>query len=242
MQRECSGSILKKRVWYKMSENRKYLQLDPRAGLLILVLANVITLIRNDPVFQAVWIGVLALLYILGGQVIGGLKFLLAYIVLYAIEWFLLPMASKTVVTSFAIFINYARRMFPCLMIGWFMIRTISLREFVAALRALHIPQSVIIPISVTLRYFPAIREESGHIRDAMKLKQIRGFGKVEAFVVPFMMSAVNTAEELSAAAVTRGIENPVKKTGTIQLKLRGYDFLWMATGIGFTVAAIILR
>lgn len=104
--------------------------------------------------------------------------------------------------------------MFPCLMIGWFMIRTISLREFVAALRALHIPQSVIIPISVTLRYFPAIREEGGHIRDAMKLKQIRGFEKVEAFVVPFMMSAVNTAEELSAAAVTRGIENPVKRRG----------------------------
>lgn len=60
-----------------MSKNRKYLQLDPRAGLLILILANVITLIQNDPVFQAVWIGVLALLYILGGQVIGGLKFLL---------------------------------------------------------------------------------------------------------------------------------------------------------------------
>ena len=68
------------------------------------------------------------------------------------------------------------------MMIGWLILKTVSLREFIVALRALHVPQTVIIPISVTLRYFPAIREESGYIRDAMKLKNLHGGEKVEAF------------------------------------------------------------
>lgn len=100
-------------------------------------------------------------------------------------------------------------------------------------------PQTVIIPISVTLRYFPAIREESGYIRDAMKLKNLHGGEKVEAFVVPLMMSAVNTAEELAAAAVTRGIENPVKKTSTVQLHIGVMDCICILVAAGFLVAAL---
>lgn len=125
------------------------------------------------------------------------------------------------------------------MMIGWLILKTVSLREFIVALRALHVPQTVIIPISVTLRYFPAIREESGYIRDAMKLKNLHGGEKVEAFVVPLMMSAVNTAEELAAAAVTRGIENPVKKTSTVRLHIGVMDCICILVAAGFLVVAL---
>ena len=69
------------------------------------------------------------------------------------------------------------------------MIGTLSLREFVAGMRLLHVPQKLIIPISVTLRYFPAIKEETGHIRDAMRLRNVRGMEKVEALIVPLQNS-----------------------------------------------------
>jgi len=41
-----------------------------------------------------------------------------------------------------------------------------------------------------------------------MKLRNIHGVQKIECLLVPIMISATTTAEELSAAAVTRGIEN----------------------------------
>ena len=44
----------------------------------------------------------------------------------------------------------------------------------------------------------------------------IRGFARLECTVMPLMVSATETAEELSAAAVTRGIENPARKTSAV--------------------------
>lgn len=72
-----------------------------------------------------------------------------------------------------------------------------------------------------------------------MKLKNLHGGEKVEAFVVPLMMSAVNTAEELAAAAVTRGIENPVKKTSTVKLHIGVMDCICILVAAGFLVAAL---
>ena len=220
-------------------KRREGLRLDPRAGLLLLALANVIMLVQDDPEIQISWIGCLTMLYLLCGRIKNGFQWLFVYLVLCAFQWMVLPAAPGVVISCFSIFINYARRMYPCMMIGWLILKTVSLREFIVALRTLHVPQTVIIPISVTLRYFPAIREESGYIRDAMKLKNLHGGEKVEAFVVPLMMSAVNTAEELAAAAVTRGIENPVKKTSTVRLHIGVMDCICILVAAGFLVAAL---
>ena len=108
-------------------------------------------------------------------------------------------------------------------------------------LRKLHIPQKLIIPISVTIRYFPAIKEETGHIRDAMRLRNIQGMLKAEALIIPLMMSATETAEELSAAAVTRGIENPAKKTSVIELHIGALNWIFLLVSVLFAAMAIIL-
>lgn len=86
---------------------------------------------------------------------------------------------------------------------------------------------------------FPALKEETGYIRDAMKLRNIHGVQKIECLLVPIMISATTTAEELSAAAVTRGIENPAPKTSMIEMKFGVQDFLCLAAGLIFCVISI---
>ena len=100
----------------------------------------------------------------------------------------------------------------------------------------------LIVAISVTLRYFPAIREEVGYIRDAMKLRDIRGLARLECTVMPLMVSATETAEELSAAAVTRGIENPARKTSAVSLRLSLLDFLGMLAGLALLVLSFVVQ
>ena len=73
-----------------------------------------------------------------------------------------------------------------------------------------------------------------------MHLRNIQGVEKVEATLVPLMISATNTAEELSAAAVTRGIENPAKKTSMLHLKMRIFDWIVLTVGGLFTAAALL--
>lgn len=95
--------------------------------------------------------------------------------------------------------------------------------------------------MSTTLRYFPAIREEFIHIRAAMKLQNIPWPSRLECTIVPLMMSAVNTSDEIAAAAVARGIENPGKKTSMITLHMSLSDWLIMlavTVGTGMIIMA----
>ena len=59
-----------------------------------------------------------------------------------------------------------------------------------------------------------------------MKLRDIRGLARLECTVMPLMVSATETAEELSAAAVTRGIENPARKTSAVSCSFPLWTFL----------------
>lgn len=223
------------------AEQKKGFQIDPRTGLLLLVFANVFAFSQSSIRMEFLWIGMLTLLMLLCGQFFSGVKWALTFIGLVLLQWYVLPVSPKILATSFSIFLNYARKMFPCLMVGSLMLKTISLRQFIVGLRILHVPQKLIIPISVTLRYFPAIKEEAGYIRDAMRLRKVRGMEKVEALLVPLMISATETAEELSAAAVTRGIENPVKKTSMISLKMSIFDWMVLAAAVLFFGAAVLM-
>ena len=116
------------------------------------------------------------------------------YCALLVFQHVILPASPMIIATSFTIFATYTRRMFPCLMTGSLMLKCTPLRYLIVGLRQLHIPQKLIVAISVTLRYFPAIREEIGHIRDAMKLRNIRGLSAWTCTVMPLMVSALCTA------------------------------------------------
>jgi energy-coupling factor transport system permease protein len=126
-------------------------------------------------------------------------------------------------------------------MIGTLIIETSSIREIVVALQKWKFPQQIIIPLCITIRYFPAIREELVHIKDAIKLRRIKRLNKMEYYLVPLMISATNTAEELSAAAVTRGIENPNYKTSLIELQFNMQDYICLFLGVIFIIVAFTL-
>lgn len=217
-------------------------RMDPRTGLFLLLCANIILFTQKSVIVEYGCIIGIALLYAASGRWASGLKWCAVFAAVCLFQSCILPIAPRLIVSCFAIFVNYTRRAFPCVMIGWLMVQTISLRKFVVCMRKLHLPQKLIVPLTVTLRYFPAIREETGHIRDAMKLRGVHGFSKVEAMTVPLMMSAAGTAEELSEAAVTRGIEDPAPKTSVLELRLSSTDHICMAVAAVYTAAAFLTR
>ncbi len=220
---------------------QKVRKIDPRTGLGLLLAANVIAFSQDNFWVEIGWLVAVGILMSICGKSISAAKWLFAFVAVVYLQWYILPVSPKIIATSFSIFANYTRKLFSCLMVGSLMIHTLSLREMIVGMRKLRIPQKLIIPISVTLRYFPAIQEETGHIRDAMKLRNVRGLDKIEAFIVPLMMSATTTAEELAAAAVTRGIENPVEKTSLIELRMKVLDWVCLVIALIFAVLAVIL-
>ena len=218
---------------------RRISALDPRAGIWLLLLAN-ISMFCEKYAWQGIAMsGMFLLLLLLYRQYSAAGKGALLIVIFRLLLKYVFPLCPRLINMIFPVLINYSLRMMPCILAGILLVRNASMQKMVAAMRALHLPQGFITAISTTLRYFPAIREEFGHVRAAAKLQNIPLSERLEATVVPIMMSAVSTSDEIAAAAVVRGIENPCRKTSYIRLRITASDWLVMALAALCTAATI---
>mgnify|MGYP001028415134 FL=1 len=214
--------------------------LDPRAGLWLLLMANIGMFCQKNTEQGSMLSGIFLLLLLVYGQYRAACKGLVLLVTYRLLLQYVFPWCPAWINMVFPVLINYTLRMLPCILAGLLLLRTLSMQKMIAAMYALHLPQGFIIAMSTTLRYFPAIKEEFLHIKAAMKLQNIPLSFRLECMIVPLMMSAVNTSDEIAAAAVARGIENPGKKTSVITLHIEVSDWLLMILvtfGIGIIIA-----
>ena len=221
--------------------NQKGIAMDPRAGLLLLVTANVVVFAQKTTLPGNVFVFLLAIVMTLCGHVKSAIKFGLLFVTLVLAQTYIFPVAPIWINFMFGIFCNYGRRMLPCFMAGMLLIQTNSLHRFILAMRKLRFPQELIIPIAVSVRYFPAIKEEFTHVGEAMKLRGTPWMRRIEGYLVPIMLSATTTAQELAQAAVTRGIENPCPKTSAEELKFQWTDWVLSSVGIVTTILSLVM-
>lgn len=222
------------------------LALDPRTKLYLLVLCNIIIFVNPSLLFEAFLALSIALLGVLSAAGRFSLRTLLLYGGLLAVQLLAeryLPPAWKTTIVSFALFL---RKVLPCVMLGGILVCTTRVSAFMAALQRLRVPRSVLIPLTVMLRYLPMVQEEWRAIKDAMGMRGIQptvgGFLQhpmltAECIYVPLLLSASRIADELSAAAVSRGIENPVPRTCLARLTFRWQD---AAVAAAFTAMPLL--
>ena len=99
----------------------------------------------------------------------------------------------------------------PCGILAAFIMRTTTVSEFIAGMRRLHIPQFIIIPLSVMFRFLPAVREDMADIDRALRMRgiNVKSVGLLrllECKMVPVLMSTMRTGNELTASAMTKGM------------------------------------
>lgn len=122
-------------------------------------------------------------------------------------------------------------RLLPGIMAGRYVLETTKVSEFIAAMERMHVTNKITIPLSVLFRFFPTVLEEGAAIGDAMKMRGIRLGGKkafqmLEYRFIPMITCSVKIGEELSAAALTRGLGAPVKRTNVCRIGFGIGDFL----------------
>ena len=119
----------------------------------------------------------------------------------------------------------------PALITAWYVVRTTKIGEFMSAMQKMHVPDGISISLAVVMRFFPTIKEEYSSINDAMRMRGISfGGGKVSKMVeyrmIPLLFSCVNIGDELSAAAITRGLGGDNKRSSVVRLNLGFSDWL----------------
>ena len=222
-------------------------RLDPRTKLyMILIVSSVVMMSATTFFLWAVRIVITLipiLLLIFEKRYASALRFLVLYAAALCLTFFFLSEESTGILKSLLTgYCGIVAQFIPALITAWYVVRTTKIDEFMSAMQKMHVPDGVTISLAVVMRFFPTIAEEYRSIRDAMKMRGI-AFGKgnvirmVEFRMIPLLFSCVNIGDELSAAAITRGLGGKVKRTSVVMLKLHATDYLMM---LCFTAALTV--
>ena len=140
------------------------------------------------------------------GKMLAGL--LLVYLVIVAVQFWLLPLLPGSLATVFAT-VTYFLLVFPCIAGGVYIIATTSVQASSWPLWSVGGAPGFSITLAVTLRFLPALRQDFRHIPGRYgPAPDPRPGEKLACVYVPMLMGAAQTAEELSESATARGIES----------------------------------
>ena len=220
--------------------------LDTRIKLLLLFLINLMVFGLKDITLGSICFCAVCVLCCLLGQQQKVGKYICYYIIIVLLYWGCkyIPQPLHSILAIFTLFI---RVMIPVILFASVFIATTKVSEMIAAMYAMKVPRSITITFTMTLRFFPTLNEEIHNIYSAMRIRGIslsfknvftRPMLLLESLLVPIVMRCASIAEELSASAETRGIDNPEKRTSFITLKIRVCDVTLL---IGFIVLFIAL-
>lgn len=174
------------------------------------------------------------------------LLYVIVYIAAFLGELFLVPITQGFLNFLVVAFCGMFSRFMPGIAMGSYLVGTTTVSEFMAAMERIHLPQKLTIPLSVMFRFFPTVSEEYSAIGDAMRMRGIRfGGGKpakmLEYRMVPLMVSCVKIGEELSAAALTRGLGASVQRTNICRIGFGGLDVVAMLICF-FSICALVIN
>lgn len=207
------------------------LRLDPRAKLYLLILANLTLFLHVNLTTEILLVALYLSLYFLAGKMKSGIRMTAIYAVLVGIDIFIIPIAEGIALNVLSLLSVGIRMLLPCVISGGYAFSTTTVGEMVCGLRKLRIPETIIIPCVTVVRFFPTIAEDYRQIRNAMALRGITSKNPaqmLEYVLIPLLMNSNNVAQDLSVAAMTKGIILPGQHTSMIELQMRWYDWGYM--------------
>ena len=226
------------------------MKLDVRCKFLLLMLVSGVAFSAKDIIYGSIVFIIVCLISFLLGQRKKTIKFTAAYVLLLVFIIFsrYVPAALSSMILMVVLCI---RMCMPIMLYGQTFLKTTSVSEMVTGLYAMKIPRAFIITFAVAMRFFPTAKEEISHVRDAMSLRGI-GFSLrnlrlrpalvFEGFMTPLLVRASTIAEELSAASITRGLDNPAPRTAFIKLNIRFKDIFVTFIFTVMLVSVLLLR
>lgn len=223
------------------------MKLDVRVKLILIVLSATFASLNTDIIAESLMMTAITLLLSL---CTGAVRFkpLLMYAIFVLVQYFVFPVSPRTVVFMLSILVVNVRNFLPTALCIMLLYETTTVSQLMSALTKMHLKKQLTVTLAVVMRYIPCLGEELAAIRDALAVRNItagmtsafrRAAARAEAFCVPLMVSSVRTANDLSAAAVTRGIDEPCIPSCRSAGKFGAADFAVLAAviaAVGWTV------
>ncbi len=214
--------------------------------LLLTLISCVVSFSTNSYYMHALFVVWLCMILAYFGLFKQSLIYGLAY--LFTIFW-LLEMVPKGVMFISPMLLGMIYKFIVPAMAAYLTFKIPS-GKIIAVFQKSRLPQSIVLIFIVIIRFIPTISGEFRTIREAMKVRGFTGsFFKVikqplqtmEYAVVPLIFRSIKVGDELAAASIVRGIENPIKKHSYYSTRLVKTDVVILFVSICLSVLAIVL-
>lgn len=224
--------------------------LDPRVKLALVVGTSTLCLVSGGEVTVLALLAAAAVLASTGGGARMAVRFVAGYLALNAVIA-LTGLLHVPGLSAIVVVLGFTLLKFvPVFLLACWFVGSTRTGELIAALERMRAPRAVTIPLAVTMRYLPTLGLEFGCIRDTMRMRGIdcsvagivrRPVALLEYVMVPLLMRCVKVADELAAAAVSRGIEHEGVRSCVRDVRLRARDGVAIALFFLFAVAIVAI-
>lgn len=224
-------------------EDRRLI-LDPRTKLFMLVTMAIFVLggaVADVMPLAAPVLCAMPVCYLLIDRQYSSLSvYVVLYGGLYLVNWKIVPELTGSIHYVLYILTVFIIRFLPGIMMARYVFSSTTVSEFMAAMERMRVSNKITIPMSVMFRFIPTVLEEFSAINTAMKMRDIRIGGKntskiIEYRFVPLLTCCVKIGDELSAAALARGLGSGIKRTNICKIGFHGWDiFMFLICGIPY--------
>lgn len=233
---------------YKLDRNIHSL-LDPRTKLLLLFTSSIFVIGTAGEKWMTAFYWILVFLPVVLLFIEKEWKAGLISIAIYIGSFFAqraLQHDLSMIESVLALMLFILTKILPTVILARYIVMTTKVSEFLTSMNRMHVTDKLTIPISVIFRFFPTVAEEYKSITDAMRMRGIEMGAKkageaIEYRLVPLIASCSLIGEELSAAAMTRGLDVGKKRSCIWKIKFGLFDwfiiifcfacFIWWGIG-----------
>ena len=205
------------------------IKLNPLTLIILNILFPVVIFLGKGMKYEIICMLISIVVLLIYKRYLQIFKFIILSVIAYIIS------TSKIILLAdlFGTLVYIFLRMIPVMMIAYILVKDIKSNELLASFEQIHLPKKLMLSITVTLRFFPTYKLEMKMIRESLKMRNInikitQPLKYLEYWIVPVLMRMNLISEEMTATAMTKGIESPIRRTSFYNVRMRSIDFIFL--------------
>ncbi len=209
------------------------IKLNPLTLVILNILFPVVIFLGKGVIYETICLLIAVAVLIIYKRYLQILKFVIGYLIFLSLAYLLSISNVILIADLFGTLVYIILRMIPVMMIAYILVKDIKSNELLSAFEQIHLPKKIMLSITVALRFFPTYKLEIKMIRESLKMRNINLSIKqplkfLEYWLVPVLMRINLIAEEMTATAMTKGVESPMRRTSFYNVKMRTVDWIFL--------------
>ena len=166
----------------------------------------------------------------------------LTFALMFLCDLLLVPRLSGIPQNIVMLLCHLCRFILPLLTAFYVLTHTSRIGEYISAFTRMHMPNEVIIPLAVMLRFVPTIQEEWQTVNQALRLRGMaltwknivrRPLQMMEYMLVPFLLQCSVIVDEMSAAVMARGFDRNMPRSSYVEVQMKALDWCIVIISVG---------